>query len=183
MCLIALLISDCNSSNSYSDQDESGLTFDLVCANEVGIGSRVEYLNYLIRHPHESVECLIESIDTNHRNIVGHHNLTSSVIRRATYDNYLGIEYAFNIELIMQLDSSIAEIGYAIGYGWDGIILPLNEEGEVVDRSLTLFEMEEIQHMYEMWWRTHMHHSIEIIRETYKQGNRPLSNSKKFFWE
>lgn len=129
------------------------------------------------------IPCLIDFIDTNKISMVGFQDPKSSTIHSFTFKNYIGIDAAYLIELILSKDSIEITKGddweqkvkpYRIyGYG----IIVKTKNNEPILEPLNYEDMKAIQAIYLKWWQSNKDKPIELLRKEWKENKHILENS------
>lgn len=130
----------------------------------------------------KSIPLLIDLIDIDKKGHIGFVNKFSSQLDLST--NYLGVNSAFMIELILstkELKGPLIEYeGTSIKTPVEGISLGIIVKKNS-SQSLSRDDMIELKGIYNEWWERKRNDSLEIIRSTWQSGDRPLADSG-FVW-
>lgn len=115
--------------------------------------------------------------------------LSSKICISLSLDEYIGVFYAYLIELILKKDDIFTPLTYSphsteYNYG-SGIIFcccriaprNLNADCSTSLVDLTYRDIMKIKQVYTEWWANNKDKSLEELREDYKNGIRPLTNS------
>jgi hypothetical protein len=131
----------------------------------------------------DAIPCLIDFIDTDKKSIVGFQDPKSSTIYSFNFKNYIGIEAAYLIELILSKDSIETVKSneweqnvkpYRI-YGY-GVIVKIRNKEPILE-PLDYGDMKVLKDIYLKWWQSNKEKSIELLRKEWKENKHILNNS------
>lgn len=144
--------------------------------------SQKEAILELFKNGKDSIPSLIDSIECNKKIMLMFTNPRLSFRRDDVMNGYAGIASAYVIEFILAKDR-IDERAYWSGFfllGSDidnyiystGVIIKKNGD------SIRSSDLSKIRLIYKIWWKKNRDKPIEVLREEWKQNNRPLTGSK-----
>lgn len=130
----------------------------------------------------EAIPLLIGEIDTNKKAAILVRHTYDSFILKEAYTNYVGVLYAYVIELILGRDRLLPTIHTPIIWilgdnmdiyiYWHGIINYKDRR-----KSFDLYDMKVIKQIYQEWWDKNKDRSIEKLRMDWENGIKPLTGS------
>ena len=100
-------------------------------------------------------------------------------------DSYCGVLAAYLIELVLGVPSLSAPLDQNSFLGKE----PVNyiyDQGRIVyskgGKAIKPGDLERLQRLYQQWWTANRAKKIQVLREDWKSGRRPLSNTG-FAWK